>query len=135
MGLKLWLSLMLFFCLCPQVQSDSLLVGHIVSPFYNIYRPQTKEEIYSSYRVLVDLRDGVSQLEARLIAQYEAAVHDLDHGYEIGKPKVIEETSSQWKVRIPSKFSINDHKKPPDFIICISKQNAKILCFGEQTVN
>ena len=113
------------------VAADQIIVGPITSPFYNIYRPQTREEIHSSYRALVEKRDGVSKLEAQLIAQYEAVMRDLDNGYEVGKPKVIEETSSQWKVRIPSKFSINDHVKPKDVVIVIDKKNGKVLSVGE----
>ena len=126
------LSLCMLAVLASPVEADQIVVGHIVSPFYNVYRPQTREEIYSSYRALVEKRDGVNKAEARLIAQYEAVMRDLDHGYQVSKPKVTEETSSQWKVRIPSKFSINARKQPPDLIVVIDKTNGKVLSVGEQ---
>lgn len=114
------------------VFADRIIMGSIAKPFYDVYRPKTREEIYASYRALVEKRDGISKLEAKLIAQYEAIMQDLDSGYDISKPKVIEETSSQWTIRFPSKFSINDHKRPADWIYVIDKSKGKIKFSGEK---
>lgn len=119
-----------FLIAVPRAHADRIIVGPMNNPFYDIYRPQTREEIYSSYRALVEKRDGVSELEARLIAQYELATRELEHGYQIAKPKVIAETESEWTVRFPSSFSINDHKLPPDFLVVIDKKNGRILSLG-----
>src|SRR6185436_3944850 len=94
------------------VWADRIIVSPIAPP-YDIYHPKDRGQIYSSYRMLVEKRDGITSLEARLIAQYEAVMHDLDFGYEVAKPKVIGETEQEWRVRIPSKFSINQNKRPP----------------------
>ena len=122
----LWLiAIVLCVIFCSAAGADQILGWQNFSAFYNIYRPQTREEIYSSYRALVEKRDGISKLEARLIAQYEAVWRDLDHGYDIGKPKVVHETAEEWTVRFPSKFSINDRRRPPDMLAVINKANGK----------
>lgn len=116
-----WMLIMSIVCM-PASYADSIIAGHLSHPFYDVYRPKTREEIYSSYRALVEKRDGISKLEARLIAQYEAVLRDLDHGYELGKPKVIKETGQEWTVRFPSKFSINDRRRPPDMLAVVDKK-------------
>lgn len=115
--------------------ADRIIVGPNMSAFYDIYRPKTREEIYGSYRALVEKRDGISKIEARLIAQYEALLQGLDHGYDTAKPKVIKETSFEWTVRFPSKFSINDRKRPPDYIFVIDRNNGKVIFSGEKSEN
>jgi hypothetical protein len=102
--------------------ADQIIVGPNNAPFYNIYRPQTRGEIYSSYHTMVEKRDGISKLEAQLIAQYEAIERDMDLGYETGKPKIIADTPDHWSVRFPSKFSISEHTRPPDVVVFIDKK-------------
>lgn len=120
-------TVMLVF-IVPAVWADRIIVSPI-TPSYDIYHPKDRGQIYSSYRMLVEKRDGTSELEARLIAQYEAVQKDLDFSYDIGKPKVIAETPQEWRVRIPSKFSISQNKRPPDFMVCVDKKKGKITCF------
>lgn len=94
--------------------------------FYNIYRPQNRSQIYRSYRALVERRDGISELEARLIAQYEAVGRDMDTGYHLGKPRVADETAGQWTVRFPSKFSLTTHSLPPDLVMFVGKKDGNV---------
>lgn len=130
--LTIWVFLLM---LSGGANADRILMGTISSPFYDVYRPKTREEIHTSYRALVEKRDGISKLEARLIAQYEAIQQDLDHGYDTSKPKIIDETSSEWTIRFPSKFSINDRQRPGDWIMIITKNGGKIIFSGENLPN
>ncbi|MBP6343637.1 MAG: hypothetical protein KA403_06880 [Candidatus Omnitrophica bacterium] len=115
----------------PLVQADRIIVGPNLTSFYDIYLPRTREEIYSSYFTLVEKRNGISKLEARLIAQFEVAAQDKDHGYQIGKPRVTEE-DGKWAVRFPSSFSINDRKKQPDILVLIDQENGNVLSLGKE---
>jgi hypothetical protein len=100
-------------------------------PFDDVTRPKTSEEVKISYHMLVDKRDGADKLEAKLIALYAMVLERRELGYELGKPRV-EEAEGQWQVHIPSKFSINEGRRPPDFLVCVDKDRGNITCFAPQ---
>lgn len=133
MTLRIFMIWALLMSAAWTVHADRIIMGTLSSPFYDVYRPKTREEIYTSYRALVEKRDGITKMEALLIAQYEAVQKDLDHGYDTAKPRVIEETSKAFTVRFPSKFSINDRQRPADHIFIIDKENGRIIFSGEKT--
>src|SRR5689334_14155049 len=97
------LFLAVLFLSSPVHADRKLVFPNEVGP-YDIYNPKTRDQLYSSYRALVETRDGIDKLEARLIAEYEAVEHDLDLGYEVFKAKIISNDAKEWRVRLPSKF-------------------------------
>jgi hypothetical protein len=101
-------------------------------PFDDIRRPRTAQEVRVSYRTLVNRRNGIDSLEAKLVALYEMVESRQEIGYDLSKPKILAETANEWRVGIPSNFSINDHRKPADFTVCVDKAKGRITCFGPQ---
>src|SRR5690348_13501711 len=80
-------------------------------PFDDVKRPRTADEVEISYQMLVSRRDGINELEAKITALH-ALVRDRNEiGYQLGSPRIIEETADQWKVAIPSHFSINQGRR------------------------
>jgi hypothetical protein len=131
MHVKIILSLIVLLTPPPAAQADRIISGSISAPFYDIYRPKTREEIYSSYFALVEKRNGISKLEARLIAQFEVVTREMDHGYQIAKPRVTE-GDGRWTVRFPSSFSINDRIQKPDLTVLIDTNNGKVISLGKE---
>jgi len=99
-------------------------------PFDDVRRPKTADEVKISYQMLVSRQDGIDSTEAKILALYELVEARKELGYDLSKPGILAETAESWQVRIPSKFSINQNRRPPDFIVCVSKIKGKITCFG-----
>lgn len=122
---------MLLVMTVPIAYADRIIAAPNFSSNYNIYKPHTREEIYGSYRALVEKRDGITKLEAQLIAQFEAVMQDLDSGYDVSKPRVVKETSGEWTVRFPSKFSLIERRRPKDWTFVIDKDNGQVITSSE----
>jgi hypothetical protein len=101
-------------------------------PFDDIHRPRTAEEVEISYQMLVNKRDGIDSLEAKMIALHEMVRAHQELGYQLDKPKIMAETQGEWKVRVPARFSINKDQRAPDFIVCVDKTKGKITCFAPE---
>ncbi len=99
-------------------------------PFDDVKRPRTADEVKISYQMLVSPGDGINELEAKITALYALVREGKEIGYQLSSPRIIAETADQWKVAVPSHFSINQGKRGPEFEICVDKAKGKISCFG-----
>ena len=123
------ISLAVFLTICISAQAVGLN-RFPFRPFDDVTRPKNADEVRISYAMLVGPRDGVDKVEAKIIALYEMVQRHVDVGYDLSKPKITDAGGGQWQVRVPSYFSINQKKQPPDFLVCVDKKNGKISCFG-----
>ena len=98
--------------------------------FHDITKPRTRAEVREVYRWLVDKKDGVDEKEAKLIAQYEATERKLEYDYDLSKPKVVGSSEKEFKVRLPSRFSLT--RPPREFIVCVDKKNGRVTSVKEE---
>ena len=99
----------------------------IITRYFDYNGPKTSDEVLNVYPWRVDVRDGVDRIEAKIIAQHELIVKDLDRDYDISKPKIIEENGQQWVVRIPAKFSMSNSKPAARYLIAVEKKSGKVI--------
>ncbi len=97
---------------------------------HDITRPRNREEVLQAYGWLVDATDGVTEREAKLIAEREAVDRKLDEDFDISKPKIIGSTDQEFQVRLPAKFSMMH--PPKEFVVCIDKKDGHLTCAEER---
>ena len=97
--------------------------------YHDITRPRNRQEVLQVYGWLVDTKDGVTEREAKLIAQYEVVHRSLDEDFDISKPKIIESNEKEIRVRLPAKFSLMRPRS--EFIVCVDKKDGRVTCAEE----
>ena len=101
-----------------------------IIPYYNFNHPRTRDEVLNAYPWRVDVKNGVDAIEARIMAQYEMVIRDLDNDFEIAKVKIIKEDLNQFIVQVPTKISLSK-KTAFRYLITIDKKNGKIKSMVE----
>src|SRR5437016_1230992 len=101
-----------------------------IIPYYDFNHPRTKDQVLNAYPWRVNTADGVDDIEARIIAQYEIVVRGLDNDYEVGKVKIVKEDLKEFIVQIPAKVSVNK-KMAARYLVHIDKKDGKVLSLKE----
>ncbi len=103
-------------------------MGFPVKQFGDIREPRTRGEVHEKYNWLVDASDGIDKREAFLTAQKEAVDRELYRDYDWRKPRVHGETSGEWKIGLPGKFSLTSNSVAGLYIVCVDKKNGEVSC-------